>query len=140
MLANIFRRDTIEAVYPRPVFEGDAGVNSKAGVAVLHGVFITSAPDERGDFRMTRATRRVGEVAHDHSALFLCPYMGKSYCAFSLQGGSKGAVAENGDIMAPHPEEYAAFIDELIRAARGFGAPDAREPDGDRFRGLRGGG
>jgi hypothetical protein len=42
--------------------------------------------------------------------------------------------------MAPHPEEYAAFIDELIRAARGFGAPDAREPDGDRFRGLRGGG
>jgi hypothetical protein len=68
--------------------------------------------------------------------------MGKAYGAFSLQGGSKGAAIENRDIMVPHPEEYTAFIDELIRAVRSLAAPTGQSdvgPDGDRFRGLRGG-
>jgi hypothetical protein len=73
---------------------------------------------------------------------YFSPYMGKAYGAFSLQGGSKGAVIENRDIMEPHHEEYIAFIDELIRAARNLCAPTAQSDEGlggDRFRGLRGG-
>lgn len=142
MFANIFRRETIEAIYPRDVFESDAGLNSTADAVILHGVFIGSAPDEQGQFRIARATRRVGEALHEPGSLFLPPYMGKAYGAFSLQGGSKGAVIENRDIMEPHPEEYAAFIDELIRAARTLCAPTAQsdaDTSGDRFRGLRGG-
>jgi hypothetical protein len=60
MFANVFRRETIEAIYPRDVFENDAGLNSTADAVVLHGVFIGSAPDEQGQFRITRATRQVG--------------------------------------------------------------------------------
>jgi hypothetical protein len=142
MFANIFQRETIEAIYPCDVFENDAGLNSTADAAILHGVFIGSAPDEQGEFRIARATRQVGEAPHESGSLFLCPYMGQAYGAFSLQGGSKGAVVENLDIMVPHPEEYTAFIDELIRAVRSLAAPTAQSdvgPDGDRFRGLRGG-
>ena len=142
MFANIFRRETVEAIYPRDVFENDAGLNSTADAVILHGVFIGSAPDEQGQFRMARATRQVGEAPHEPGSLFLSPYMGKAYGAFSLQGGSKGAVIENRDIMEPHPEEYIAFIDELIRAARNFCGPPAQSDvgsGGDQFRGLRGG-
>jgi hypothetical protein len=62
MFANIFRRETIEASYPRDVFETDAGLNSTADAVILHGVFIGSAPDEQGQFRMARATRQVGKL------------------------------------------------------------------------------
>jgi hypothetical protein len=142
MFANIFRRETIEASYPRDVFETDAGLNSTADAVILHGVFIGSAPDEQGQFRIARATRQVGETPHESGSLFLSPFMGKAYGAFSLQGGSKGAVIENRDIMEPHSEEYIAFIDEFIQAARNLCAPAAQSDagsDGDRFRGLRGG-
>ena len=142
MFANIFRRETVEAIYPCDVFENDAGLNSTTDAVILHGVFIGSAPDEQGQFRMARATRQVGEAPHEPGSLFLSPYMGKAYGAFSLQGGSKGAVIENRDIMEPHPEEYIAFIDELIRAARNFCGPPAQSDvgsGGDQFRGLRGG-
>jgi hypothetical protein len=142
MFANIFRRETVEAIYPRDVFENDAGLNSTADAVILHGVFIGSAPDEQGQFRMARATRQVGEAQDQAGSLFLPPYLGKAYGAFSLQGGSKGAVIENRDIMEPHLEEYIAFIDELIRAARNLCGPTAQSDvgsGGDRFRGLRGG-
>jgi hypothetical protein len=142
MFANIFRRETVEAIYPRDVFENDAGLNSTADAVILHGVFIGSAPDEQGQFRIARATRQVGEAQDQSGLLFLPPYMGKAYGAFSLQGGSKGAVIENRDIMEPHPEEYIAFIDELIRAARNLCGPPAQSDvgsGGDQFRGLRGG-
>jgi hypothetical protein len=142
MFANILQRETIEAIYPRSVFENDAGLNSTADAAILHGVFIGSAPDEKGEFRIARATRQAGEAPHEPGSLFLCPYMGQAYGAFSLQGGSKGAVVENRDIMERHPEEYTAFIGELIRAVRSLAAPTDQSDvglDGDRFRGLRGG-
>jgi hypothetical protein len=51
-------------------------------------------------------------------------------------------VVENRDIMEPHPEEYTAFIDELIKVLQNLAKPDVHsnvEPGGDRFRGLRGG-
>ena len=35
MFANIFQRETIEAVYPRDVFESDAGQNSTADTVIL---------------------------------------------------------------------------------------------------------
>jgi hypothetical protein len=103
MFANIFQRETIEAIYPCDVFENDAGLNSTADAATLHGVFIGSAPDNQGEFRIARATRQVGEAPHESGSLFLCPYMGQAYGAFSLQGGSKGAVVENRDIMVTPP-------------------------------------
>jgi hypothetical protein len=76
MFANIFQRETIEAVYPRHLFENDAGLNSMADAALLRGVFIGSAPDEQGKFRIVQATRQAREVPHDPGSLFLCPYMG----------------------------------------------------------------
>jgi hypothetical protein len=127
---------------PPDVFENDAGLNSTADVVILHGVFIGSAPNEQGQFRIARATRQVGEAQDQSGSLFLPPYMGRAYGAFSFQGGSKGAVIENCDIMEPHPEEYIAFIDELIRAALDLCAPTAQSDvgsGGDPFRGLRGG-
>ena len=75
MFANIFQRETIEAIYPRDVFENDADLNSTADAVILHGVFIGSAPDEQGQFRMARATRQVGEAPHEPGSLFLPPFI-----------------------------------------------------------------
>jgi hypothetical protein len=89
MFANIFRRETIEASYPRDVFENDAGLNSIADAVILHGVFIGSAPDEQGQFRIARATRQVGEAPREPGSLFLTLY-GQGVWRFFTSGRFKG--------------------------------------------------
>jgi hypothetical protein len=137
--ANIFDRASIEAVYPRDLFESDAATNSAARSTTSRGVRIESAPDEGGEFRLVRAAHRATKRAAHRDAIFLCPYMGRAYSLFSLAGGVKGQIIENADPFEPHPEEYDAFIERIIETAKRFEKPAPIGRGAAVLRGFRGG-
>ncbi len=113
-------RQAIMAIYPFEIFEADAAENSEADATIRHGLLIEGAPEGDGPLRVTRATKSIGEPPEGPDALFLCPYMGRSYGFFALRGGEMGAVEEKQNIFDPHPEEYDAFINTVMAVARDF--------------------
>ena len=63
---------------------------------------------------MMLATKSTGDPAEEQQARFICPYMGRAYALFAMP------VEEKGDIFDPHPEEYEAFINTVMTAAKDF--------------------
>ncbi|HZK88602.1 MAG TPA: hypothetical protein VFC56_00495 [Stellaceae bacterium] len=110
---NVNDRNSLERVYPREAFAGDAVQNDKVPNELRHGVRIDSAPDESGCFVMERATRHAGEPPTPN---FLVP--------------ARAADPERG---------YQQFLDDIAAAAERFGFRADESPgQGDpRIRGLR---
>jgi hypothetical protein len=134
MHTDLKNRDSITTIYPREIFEVEAAKNSRVGETTRHGLLIEGAPEGDGSLRVGRVTRSIGDPSGGPETLFICPYMGRAYGFFGLQGGGKGAVVENRDIFDPHPEEYHAFINTVLAAAKSFRPP----PPLDRSRLPRG--
>ena len=120
MHADLKDRHSIMAIYPFELFEADAAQNSTAAATTRHGLLIEAAPEGVGSLRVMRWTKSIGEVPEGPEALFICPYMGRAYGFFAMRGGEMGAVEEKEDIFDLHPEEYDAFINTVMAAARDF--------------------
>ncbi len=119
--ADLNDRATVERIYPFDAFEADAGANSMGKAAVRHGLRIETVPDASGAFRVARATHAPADFETLKAHGFLCPYMGRAYGFFRLAGGMRGAVTEERDIFDPLRDEYEAFIDTVLQAAREAG-------------------
>jgi hypothetical protein len=113
-------RHSIIGIYPFELFESDAAQNSTAAATTRNGLLIEAEPCSAGSIRVIRATKSIGDPSEGPNALFTCPYMGRAYGCFAMIGGDKGAVEEKLDIFDPHLEEYDAFIDAVMAAAKGF--------------------
>lgn len=116
-VANIFDRRSIEGIYPRHVWEVEAGNNSRGNQQILHGLMIESPPDDTGNFRIRRATRQAAEKEPQSYVIFICPYMGKAYDVFTPIQGLHGAIKEKHDALEPLDDEYADFIARVREAA-----------------------
>ncbi len=136
--ANVNDRASIEAVYPLAAFEEDAARNALADAPVVHGVRIDSAPDAQGWFALARARHHVGELTNFADAIFLHPE--SPQLAAPLLGSDPDGTAQ---MPAAMPElrrqEYEAFINRVIEAARtaDFAEPIGR--DEPRLKGFHGG-
>jgi len=123
--ANIHDRASIQSIYPEEVWEQDAAQNSIPTAEVRHGLLIRTACDAQGSFEVDRIGRNVAEDTPEHDAVFLCPYMGKAGNLFASVPGVHGAYALRAGADMNVIEDYQAFINLVIEAARGFGrAPD----------------
>ena len=120
MHAELKDRHSIMAIYPFELFEAEAAQNSTAAATTRHGLLVEGAPEGVGPLRVRRATKWVGDPAEEQEAFFICPYMGRAYGFFAMRGGEMGAVEEKQDIFDLHPEEYDAFINTVMAAARDF--------------------
>jgi hypothetical protein len=120
MYADPRDRHSIMAIYPFELFETDAAQNSTAAETTRHGLLIEGVPGGGGSLRVVRVTKSIGDPPEEPEAFFICPYMGRAYGFFALRGGEKGAIEEKENIFDPHVEEYDAFIDAVIAAAKQF--------------------
>jgi len=145
--ASIHDRSSIERLYPRDVFEADAGGNALAKASVLRGLRILSQPNEAGEFKLVRASQQVGEVHAGEAqgrgnGLFLAPNLGANFAALMRNDTDYGGAQEKQDAMASvaaRRDEYAAFIDRVIETAR---TADFEQPIGrgeERLKGFHGG-
>jgi hypothetical protein len=138
--ANIFDRASVEAIYPRDVYQAEAAQNSVGNAQEQRGLRIDSAPDSEGNFRLARAVRDVGEAAGTRDSLFLSPTMeSREYGRFAEMPGREGGMEERRNPPAPDGNDYAAFIDRIIEAARNAQFPERIGPGDDRFKGFHGG-
>jgi hypothetical protein len=120
MHAILKDRRSITAIYPFELFEADAAQNSTAAATTRHGLLIEAEPDGHGSLRLVRVMKSIADPPEGPEALFICPYMGRAYGFFAERGGEMGAVEEKLDILDPHPEEYDAFINTVMAAAKDF--------------------
>src|SRR5207249_2206356 len=123
MTANIHDRPSIERVYPREAYASDASQNERRKPAMLRGVRIAAAPDDKGEFAIEPAVQHAGEVP---GAVFLAPF----HCV----------TAEENAAADPDPRlGYEAFLDEIIEVAQrlGFRADASPGPGDARLRGPR---
>jgi hypothetical protein len=140
--ANINDRASVEALYPRAVFEADAAHNAVGNTQVLQGIHIESPPDENGAFALSRARRHVGEVGRNGGAVFLAPDSQHRYAALMKSDAEYGGPVEKGDALAEARDAddgYAAFIEDILETARSaeFQPPIGRGEE--RLRGFHGG-
>ena len=119
---NINDRRTVEAIYPRAVFQQEANANTRAEASMRKGVRIASAADESGAFDLVRASRHAGEGDPSDGAVFLAP---------SAQQAGPGSPATAWD------DAYARFIDEIIATAADAEFAPSPGPGDARLRGLR---
>ncbi len=129
--ANINDRSTIERIYPRAVFQQEANANSRAKASVLSGVRIASAPDADGGFDLTRASRHAGEAESGDGAVFLSPR------AQQTGHGADYPATAAPPQTAGDRDPYAAFIDQIIAAARRAPAAPVSSHSDAKLRGLR---
>ena len=132
--ANVNDPRSLEAVYGRTEFEKDAARNAKTDAAVHYGLRIESAPDEEGWFKLVRASHHVGEARGQHS-LFLFPYhpsAGSAGPGDEAAGGREGSPAE-------HAEDYEAFLERVLEAARTAQFPGPIGRGEERLKGFHGG-
>jgi hypothetical protein len=129
--ANVNDRGSLERVYPKDAFAGDAAQNDQAKCEVFHGVHIGSAPDEDGNFELQRATRHVGEPP---SADYLAPFRRTEEPLDQARnnGPAQGSTSEPA-------RGYAQFLDDIVSVARRFGyrADESPGPGDPRLHGLR---
>ena len=116
--ANINDRHSLEAIYPRDAFAGDAAENGRTDATMLRGLRVLSAPDDNGNIQLERARHQVGE---SHGAPFLP--------AFRPSGGTEHDPTAG----------YDAFLADVVEAAKRFGFDSKGTPgQGDpRIRGAR---
>ena len=121
--ANIYDRGSIERVYSCDAYASDASQNERRKPALLNGVRITETADEAGNFAIEPAAHYAGEVP---GAQFLAPF--------------HRMTAQEHAATDPDPRRgHEAFLDEIIKAARGPGfRPETSPGPGDaRLRGPR---
>jgi hypothetical protein len=116
-LANIFDRRSMERIYLREIWAVESGSNSRGSQQILHGLLIESSPDNAGNFRIRRATQQTAEKEPQRYAIFICPYMGKAYDAFTPAPGLHGAIEEKHDALDSLDDEYADFIARVLETA-----------------------
>ena len=139
--ARIGDRASVERLYPREDFERDAGENARADAKVHRGLLIVSPVNAEGRFAAERASRHVGEDDPEGDTVFLAPFLAEM--SGPLQSGSAyGDVVETDAPAAAatrRADEYRAFVDRIIAAAK---AADFKSPIGRheaRLRGFHGG-
>jgi hypothetical protein len=139
--ATISDRTSVERLYPRDDFERDAGENSRAKATIHRGLLIVSRVDQEGRFTAERASRHVGEEDPEGDTVFVAPFLVEA--SAPLQPGSAYGGAIETDVpqavAAQKADDYRAFIDRIIGAAK---AADFKSPIGlheTRLRGFHGG-
>jgi hypothetical protein len=129
--ANINDRGSIERIYPRAVFAREANTNMRVKASVRSGVQIASAPDQAGDFELTRASRHAGKEASRGGPIFLCPF------AQRTGQGADDPAAPASPSGQRASDAYDAFIDRIIATAREARFPGPIGSDDPRLRGSR---
>jgi hypothetical protein len=135
--ANVNDPKSLEAIYPRDAFEREARLNAQDKTTVHHGLKILSAPDENGNFSLTRANQHVGETQAASHSLFLCPLLPASEQDEFIQSEGYGGPVERRDPPQDRGDPYRSFLEEVIRAAKSADFPPT---DGaERLKGFHGG-
>ncbi|MDQ4061558.1 MAG: hypothetical protein M3145_10730 [Pseudomonadota bacterium] len=140
--ANVNDRSSLERLYPRDVWAQDAGKNAVSKAEVLYGVRIVSPVDANGDFDLVRASHQVAESNSEGDVIFLFPQMGDDYAALMQKETDYGGAEEKGDALEKlghKDQEYNAFIDRIIEAARSAKFKPAIGRGEERLRGFHGG-
>ena len=139
--ANINDRSSVERLYPRDDFDRDAGENADAKATVHRGLTIVSPVDRDGRFSAERGSRHVGESDPEGDTVFIAPFLAQGFAP--LQGtDAYGGSAEMGAAPAGSGEkdqDYRAFIDRIIAAAKAAEFKPAAGRHEDRLRGFHGG-
>jgi len=138
--ANINDRTSLEKLYPRERFEQDAARNIAADTSVVHGLLVTSAPDENGAFSVAGLSRQVGEGDPEGDSLFFIPHLHEA--GEGLVAGPYGGEREKADSEAKvdrRGADYKRFLDRVLKAVRSaeFKTPIGRSDE--RVKGFRGG-
>lgn len=139
--ANINDRASLEHLYPRERFEQDAARNIAADTSVVHGLLVTSAPDETGAFSAAGLSRHVGEGDPEGDSLFFIPHLHEASegLATAPYGGERAKAANVDARIDRRGVDYSRFLDRVLKAVRSaeFKTPIGR---GDqRLKGFRGG-
>jgi hypothetical protein len=137
--ANINDRQSVSGVYPLAAFQEDAARNSVGDTQIVYGLRIESEPDEEGWFRLARAQHHVGELTGFAEAIFVAA--SQPHISASLLGSEPedGAPSDSSANAATRQEEYEAYIDRVLEAAR---TADFQDPIGrgeERLEGFHGG-
>ena len=139
--ANINDRSSVERLYPLEDFARDAGENADAKATVHRGLRIVSPVDRNGRFSAERGSRHVGESDPEGDTVFLAPFLAQD--AGPLRGtGAYGGAAETDATPAGSgrkDQDYRAFIDRIIEAAKASEFKPAIGRHEDRLRGFHGG-
>ena len=139
--ANINDRSSVERLYPRDDFDRDAGENSDAKATVHRGLRIVSAVDRDGKFSAEKGLRHVGESDPEGDTIFVAPFLARGYAPLG-QTDTYGGTAETSAAPAgsgQKDQDYRAFIDRIIEAAKTAEFKPAIGRHEDRLRGFHGG-
>jgi hypothetical protein len=137
--ANINDRQSVSALYPQTAFEEDAARNEVGDAQIVHGLRIETSADEQGWFQLARVRHHVGELTGFKEAIFLAPNR-PQLSAVLLGADPEGAAAPGPQAnAATRQEEYEAFIDRVLEAARHADFPDPIGRGEERLRGFHGG-
>ena len=139
--ANINDRSSIERLYPREDFEREAAENSDAKATVHRGLKIVSGVDQEGRFSAERGSRHVGERDPEGDTVFVAPFLAHAYAPLQ-QSDTYGGPAEAGDALsatARKADDYVAFIERIIAAAKAAEFKSAIGRQEERLRGFHGG-
>jgi hypothetical protein len=139
--ANINDRASVERLYPREDFERDAGENARAKATVQRGILIVSAVAADGRFGAERASRHVGEEDPEGDTIFLAPFSTQASAPLH-EGNAYGGPVETGDALESaswKAEDYRAFIDRIVEAARAATFKSAVGRHDERLKGFHGG-
>jgi hypothetical protein len=139
--ANINDRLTLERLYPREAFDRDSRLNAEIKTEILHGLKITSAPDETGAFRLTRASRHVAELNPEGDVVFVFPHGYRGDDAL-MQGPDYGGPEERKQAPSGGQDAgtaYDRFIDQVVEAAQSADFKPAIGCRESRLEGFHGG-
>lgn len=139
--ADIHDRSSLERLYPREHFDRDGGENSDAKATVHRGLLIVSPVDQNGRFSAERGSRHVGESDPEGDTVFVAPFLVQDYGPLQ-QAGAYGGPAETGDALAAverKAQDYQAFLDRIVEAAKAAEFKPAIGRHDDRLRGFHGG-
>ena len=139
--ANVNDRASVERLYPREDFERDAGENARAKATVRRGILIVSAVATDGRFGVERASRHVGEEDPEGDTVFLAPFPTQASVPLQ-QGAAYGGPVEAGDALestSRKAEDYRAFIDRLLEAAKAAKFKSSIGRNDERLKGFHGG-
>jgi hypothetical protein len=139
--ANINERSSIERLYPREDFDRDAGENSDAKATVHRGLRIVSPIDGEGRFSAERGSRHVGEGDPEGDTVFVAPFLGAGPAPLQQSGAYGGPAETEEPSAAPgrKAQDYHAFVDRIIAAAKGADFKPAVGRHDGRLRGFHGG-
>lgn len=136
MSANINDRTSIQKIYPMAAWEQDGSRNAQSNAAIVYGVKILSAPDDKGSFELVRMSQHVAENDPESDQIFLTPF--ESGAAEAVEGATY-----SGGVQPPgyqHSDgDYESFVDAILEAARTAHFKPAIGVGDGRIKGFRGG-